>query len=139
MKYAKAWANAKWIAAKREREVKVVRANVASQARDSLMKATVDQVKEMVESNTEVNLAEDASIEAQHQMNILWGAVEAFKGRKSQISDLVELYKMGYYSRSMQADETFAKEEDIKELNEEMQAGLDRLREVTQTKPKLQR
>ena len=98
MKYVTELANAKREQSFLERKVKLARARAAQKVRLTSGKVTVDQVKEEIELDPDVNEAEDASINAQYNTNLLAGAVEAFKGRKTQISDSIELYKMGYYN-----------------------------------------
>lgn len=118
MMYAKAYAEAKRDQAYLERRLKVTRANASKAIRESMGKITVDAIKDHVESNVDVQEAEDLVIEAAHKTNLLWGAVEAIKGRKTQIGEAIELYKMGYYSADTPfPDRQYALEVDQEEIN----------------------
>jgi hypothetical protein len=143
MTYAKEWAGAKRDQAYLERRLKVTRATTSKAIRESVGKITVDAIKDHVESNTDVQEAEDLVIEATYKANLLWGAVEAIKGRKTQIGEAIELYKMGYFSADTPfPDRQYALEVDqdninknIAEEKEEYEQYMNSMKETGEVKP----
>jgi hypothetical protein len=137
LKYCKAYALAKKHLTYLSRQLKVTRAEAGNISRNDGAKKTVDAVKEEIELDLAVNEMEDKVIEAQHQVDLLWGAVEAFKNRKSEISELVALYGLGYWSQTMTAPDR----KHIEEQAAQAQAVniQEAASEMEQFKPKLQK
>lgn len=101
MRYATEYARAKRRMSHKEREVKVKRAQIGREIRESGEKLTVDAIKEKIELHPEVVLMELEIVELAFNVNIMWSAVEAFKDRRSEIGEIIELYKLGYFSQSV--------------------------------------
>lgn len=101
MKYAEAYAKAKKILAAKERELKVRRAQIGKETREAYAKITADAVKEIIEIHPDVVRLEQEAIDCAYHANLMWSAVEAFKDRKYEISEIIDLYKIGYFSQSM--------------------------------------
>jgi hypothetical protein len=135
MKYAEAYVFAKAEVAKLERKIKVVRAQVGQRVRSENTKVTVDFIKEMIELDPEVIQIENDIIDAYTKRDLLYSAVDAFKDRKYEISELADFYKSGYYSNTMTVPEKeIIFESDERRMQEELQEEKVILEEIKQRK-----
>jgi hypothetical protein len=135
MRCAEAYVFAKAKVSKLERKIKVTRALVGQRIRSENTKVTADFVKEMIELDPEVCLLENELIDAYTKRDMLFSAVESFKDRKYEISELADFYKQGYYSNTMTVPEReIIFESDERRMQEEFKEVENTLKELQQRK-----
>jgi hypothetical protein len=130
MKYAQALANEKKEYARKKRMFRVECAGVAKNARENLGIKTEKAIQDHVDSDSNLLSIEMELIEIQRRIDVLTGAVEAFRDRRQELVNLVKMDSDGYFQRMPEKlIQRYDFERTTAEMREEVEEGEQRLKE----------